>query len=95
MSDPAQQSMDADAFVAWAIQQPRGKRYELANGEVVAMAPERSGHARLKGLIVRPRQRVIVHHARDPAGEIATRIVRDGFVRLDPPGITLDWPFPS
>ena len=37
----------ADAFLAWAVEQPRG-RYELVGGEVVAMAPERVGHARLK-----------------------------------------------
>jgi Uma2 family endonuclease len=39
--------MTADEFIAWAMEQPRG-RFELAGGEVVAMAPERSIHARVK-----------------------------------------------
>lgn len=41
------QRFTADAFIAWATEQPRG-RYELSGGEVVAMAPERVGHARAK-----------------------------------------------
>jgi Uma2 family endonuclease len=40
-------------------------------------------------LIVNTKTTVIVHHARDAAGTIATRIVRDGPIRLDPPGIEL------
>ncbi|HRO10752.1 Uma2 family endonuclease, partial [Amaricoccus sp.] len=34
----------ADEFIAWVLQQPSG-RYELDNGVVVAMAPERVNHA--------------------------------------------------
>ena len=37
----------ADAFIAWAMDQPRG-RFELHHGQVVAMAPERVGPARVK-----------------------------------------------
>lgn len=37
----------ADAFITWAAAQPRG-RFELVRGAVVAMAPERAGHARAK-----------------------------------------------
>lgn len=40
-------------------------------------------------LIVDIRKRAIIHHQRDAAGAIATRIIRDGHVRLDPPGIEL------
>lgn len=40
--------LSRDAFYAWAKDQPRG-RYELLDGEVVAMAPERVAHARAKG----------------------------------------------
>jgi Uma2 family endonuclease len=40
--------MTADEFLAWAMEQPEGKHYELAAGEVVAMAPERIGHGRMK-----------------------------------------------
>src|SRR5271166_2957562 len=45
--------MTADEFIAWAIEQPEGQRYELAAGEVIAMAPERSGHALAKAHIWR------------------------------------------
>lgn len=37
----------ANEFLAWALDQPGG-RYELHDGEVVAMAPERVAHARAK-----------------------------------------------
>lgn len=176
MSDPARfPRMTSDEFIAWAMQQPEGKRYELVGGEVVAMAPERSVHALAKFhiarrlaeaveaaglpcivypdgmsvivdedtsyepdamlrcgealpedavkvldplivvevaspstqvldagakladyfripslrhyLIVRTRGKIVVHHARDEAGVITTRIIRDGTVELDPPGI--------
>jgi Uma2 family endonuclease len=40
--------MNADEFIAWAMNQPKGKRYELAGGEVVAISPERAGHSRAK-----------------------------------------------
>ena len=39
--------MDADAFLAWAERQPEG-RWELHDGRVVAMAPERVRHAETK-----------------------------------------------
>jgi Uma2 family endonuclease len=169
--------MTADEFIAWAMQQPEGQRYELVAGEVVGMAPERAGHARAKHricealsqairaaglpceafpdgisvqvdadtvyepdalvrcgaplddnavevpdplivvevvspssgsrdsgsklegyfrvasvrhyLIVTTRNPAVIHHRRDEAGGITTRIIRDGAVRLDPPGIDL------
>ena len=34
-------------------------------------------------------ERDVIHHHRDVAGAITTRIVRDGSIRLDPPGIEL------
>jgi Uma2 family endonuclease len=40
--------MTSDAFLAWAMDQPEGTRYELHAGVVVAMAPERSIHALIK-----------------------------------------------
>jgi len=39
--------MTVDAFIAWAMQQERG-RFELLRGEIVPMAPERTGHMRVK-----------------------------------------------
>ena len=46
-------------------------------------------------LIVRTEDRAIIHHARDEDGTIATSIVREGSIRLDPPGITLTELFPT
>jgi Uma2 family endonuclease len=46
-------------------------------------------------LIVATDIRTVIHHARDEAGTILTRIVRDGPVRLDPPGLVLDGIFPA
>lgn len=40
-------------------------------------------------LIVDPDKRLIIHHARGDGDVIATRIVSDGLLRLDPPGIEL------
>ena len=39
--------MTVDEFLAWAEQQP-GRGYELLDGEVVGMAPERVAHVRTK-----------------------------------------------
>ena len=52
ITQPVPSNFTADAFLAWAMDQPRG-RFELVRGEVVAMAPERAGHARAKGSIYR------------------------------------------
>jgi Uma2 family endonuclease len=48
-------------------------------------------------LIVRTEDRVLIHHARGADGAIATHIIRDGPLLLDPPGISLaDWfPLPQ
>jgi len=45
-------------------------------------------------LIVKPNNRTTIHHRRETEGMISTRIIRDGPVRLDPPGIELSDPFP-
>jgi hypothetical protein len=36
-----------------------------------------------------PEKRVVVHHHRDPQGEIATRIAREGEIVLSPPGMSV------
>jgi len=53
MSDPGSipGRMTSDEFIAWAMEQ--GQRYELAAGEVVGMAPERSAHALTKAHVWR------------------------------------------
>jgi Uma2 family endonuclease len=40
-------------------------------------------------LIVDPDKRIVIHHARGMGDVIATRIVSEGTVRLDPPGIEI------
>lgn len=177
MSVPLPRRMTADEFIPWAMQQPKGQRYELADGEIIAMAAERVIHVRSKFriarqlhaavdaaglqcetfidgmavrvddhtiyepdalvrcgpplgdnmveildplivvevvspstrnidagiklddyfripsvvhyLIVRADKETIIHHRRDTNGLIATSIVRDGNIQLDPPGIAL------
>jgi len=177
MSDPARKRMTSDAFIAWAMDHPGGIRFELADGEIMGMAPERASHARLKGviyerltqavrsagldcevysdgmaievdqhttyepdamvrggpplpddaikvpdllivvevlsptsrardagakppdyfrmpslqhsLIVRTEDRSVIYHARGAEGAIATRIIRSGPIRLDPPAIAI------
>jgi Uma2 family endonuclease len=173
---PRPAGLTADAFIEWVLGQPGG-RYELADGEVVAMAPERLGHTRVKRavwaalasaiaarglgceaigdgaslriddrtvcgpdgivrcgprapsdavelddpvvvievvspssggvdtgvkladyfrlptvrhyLVLQPDAHVAINHRRDEAGDIVTRIVRDGSLVLDPPGLEL------
>lgn len=152
--------MTSDEFIAWAMEQPEGRRCELVAGEVVAMAPERTAHTLTKFritrrlaeavereglacqvfpdgmavevdattihepdalvrcgppmpddavkladyfrlpsvrhyLLVRTEDRVVIHHARNDDGTILTRIVRDGPIRLDPPGLLLTDLFPA
>jgi Uma2 family endonuclease len=40
-------------------------------------------------LIVRTNPRAVIHHRRAEAGALHTRILRDGTLRLDPPGLDL------
>jgi Uma2 family endonuclease len=40
-------------------------------------------------LVIHPRQAVVVHHSRAGAGEIRTRILRQGEIDLSPPGFTV------
>lgn len=178
MTVPARRRMTADEFLAWAMAQPEGARYELVAGEVVAMAPERAAHGRAKlaavdalraavaragltceafvdgmavriddatvyepdvllrcgapvaddcleigdpvvvvevlspstghkdtggklddyfrlssvrhYLIVKTSNRTLIHHRRDDAGELQTRILREGTLELQPPGLALN-----
>jgi Uma2 family endonuclease len=179
MEQPRQSGFTADEFIAWALEQPAG-RFELDNGTVVAMAPERASHATAKGnafvalrnaisarglacqafpdgmsvriddrsvyepdalvrcgprlpgdaieandpvvlvevvspssrgvdrgaklasyfslpslrhyLIVDTEKRVVIHHHRGDEGRIEVRILHDGTMTLDPPGLSIDVP---
>jgi len=177
MEQPRRTEFTADEFIAWALEQPAG-RFELDNGAVVAMAPERATHALAKGnvfmalrtaisargltcqafpdgmsvriddrtvyepdalvrcgtqlpgeaveandpvvvvevvspssrgvdrgtklasyfqlpsvrhyLIVDTDKRLVIHHHRGEAGRIEVRILHDGSLTLDPPGLAIE-----
>ncbi len=40
-------------------------------------------------LIVDPAEPTIVHHSRKPGDDIVTRVVTEGIIRLDPPGLQI------
>ena len=52
--------MSREAYYVWCEQQPRG-RFERIDGEVVAMAPERVGHMRMKAASWRALSDAILH----------------------------------
>jgi Uma2 family endonuclease len=170
--------MTTDEFIAWALDRVDGEpRYELVDGELVAMSPERLSHTRAKFsitvalrqaiasaglaceaiidgvtveideatayepdalvrcgeplpgdtvklsdpliivevvsrssrgldtgtkfedyfrlpslrhyLVVRTDRRTVIHHTREADGRITTRIVKDGRLELDPPGLAV------
>jgi Uma2 family endonuclease len=66
MDLPRQTRFTADEFIAWAAEQASG-RFELADGIVVAIAPERVGHSLAKVDTVVALRTAI--RARDLAGE--------------------------
>jgi Uma2 family endonuclease len=176
MAEPALRRMTVDAFLDWAVDQPSG-RYELLDGDIVAMAPETVRHAEAKAeawaalrtairaagldcavfpdgmsvridrttlfepdalvrcgprlpgdavevadpvivvevlspatrridsgrkligyfrlpslrhyLILDPERRTLIHHARGEGDLIATAILTEGVLRLDPPGLAV------
>jgi len=51
------QRMTADEFIEWAMTQPN--RYELVDGEVCAMAPERAAHVIVKNRVWQSLDRAI------------------------------------
>jgi Uma2 family endonuclease len=71
MEQPRQIEFTADEFIAWALEQPEG-RFELDNGVVVAMAPERVNHAIAK------RDVMIALHNAIGAGGLACQALPDG-----------------
>jgi Uma2 family endonuclease len=76
MSAQPKPVMTADEFLAWAEGQPG--RYELHRGNVVAMALERAGHARVKLAVARALQNAIA------AGTCGCWVLPDGMtVRVD------------
>ncbi|MBP7001137.1 Uma2 family endonuclease [Amaricoccus sp.] len=52
MEPPKRTRLTADEFIARALERPE-ERFELDNGAIVAMAPERIGHGRAKNRTLR------------------------------------------
>jgi Uma2 family endonuclease len=71
-------TMTVDEYLAWSEAQPEQLRSELINGQVVAMAPERAAHNRVK-IAVLIGLREAVEAARAPC-----EVMMDGMtVRID------------
>jgi Uma2 family endonuclease len=77
---------------------------EVTDPMIVVEVVSRSSHERDSGskledyfriptvrhyLIVKTENHALIHHQRDEAGAISTHIVRDGTLRLDPPGLAV------
>lgn len=77
MEQPRPTEFTADEFIAWALEQPTG-RFELSNGLVVAMAPERASHNLVK------LNAAIALRAAVTARGLPCRVMTDGMaVRID------------
>lgn len=71
MGQPRQTEFTADEFIAWALDQASG-RFELDNGAVVTMAPERVDHTRAK------RNATIALHTAIGARDLPCEVLPDG-----------------
>lgn len=71
MEQPKQTEFTADEFITWALDQAAG-RFELDNGTIVAMAPERVNHTRAK------RNATIALHNAIAARGLACEVLPDG-----------------
>lgn len=76
-TQPKHTTLTADAFMEWAAEQSAG-RFELAAGEIVAMARERLGHTRVKTEVL------IALRSAIAAKALGCEAIGDGFsVRID------------
>ncbi|MBS0241806.1 MAG: hypothetical protein JSS20_06480 [Proteobacteria bacterium] len=95
--------LGVDAFLAWAMGRPG--RFELHDGDVVAVAPERVWHAKTKFAVQRALSDAVsrasvpcyvlpdgvaVHVNDQQDGSLLTRLIATGSLRFDPPGIEID-----
>lgn len=70
--------MSAEAFLAWSLAQPEGRRHELMDGRVVAMASEGVRHALVKGEVFAQLRAAV------RAGGLACQVFPDGMaVQID------------
>ena len=77
MADGALEPMTADAFLAWAAEQPSG-RFELVRGRVVEMAPEKTKHVLARAAVY-----VALRDAISAAGRDWTALPDGATVRID------------
>ena len=79
MESSRKQRMSAEAFIAWSIDEPsKGKRFELEDGEVIAMASERVRHALVKSRVCRRLEEAV------EAAGLACTVFPDGMaIRID------------
>ena len=79
--------MTVAEFVVWSERQPDGTRHELVDGLPVDMSLGSVRHY----LVIDPEARLAYHHSRtSPSGDILTRIITDGAIELDPPGVSIE-----
>ena len=70
--------MNVEEFLAWSARQPVEDRYELVDGEVVLMSPERYRHSLVKT------DAVVALHAAVKAAGVPCRVLADG------PGVVIN-----
>jgi Uma2 family endonuclease len=71
-------AMTVDEYLAWGESQSERRRTELINGQVVAMAPERVTHNRIKSAVFLALHRAVA------AGGLPCEVMTDGVtVRID------------
>lgn len=81
---PGDAMMVTDPMIVVEVLSPSTRRYDLGGKLARYFALPTLRHY----LIVDPAPGKVIHHRRDQAGEIATRILgRGGVLRLDPPGL--------
>lgn len=78
MNIALRRAMTVDEYLAWSEAQPEQWRTELINGQVVAMAPERAAHNRIKIAVL-----IALREAVKVAG-VPCEVMTDGMtVRID------------
>lgn len=76
--------VEAPAIVVEVLSPSTGKNDALGKLSAYFRIPSVAHY-----LIVSPDERLIFHHARGEGGAILTRIVREGRIALDPPGLEI------
>jgi hypothetical protein len=67
------------------VTSPSSERHDSHARLIEYFSPESIRHC----LIVIAEKRVVLHHQRDPRGEVVTRIAREDEIMLAPPGMSV------